>query len=437
VRAGKLALILGVEVDNLGNFNFADAERSESAVRSEIRRLYSKGVRYLFPIHLTDNSFGGSAVAGDLFHVAQRFNEAQPLQADPADWKPGEGFQIENASDDPLLHFHLKAPLDEETLKTIRIALHFAEGFPFPWPGTHPHTVGGKLSQEREYQILKRFFLTPTPIPNVPGPHRNQKGLSDLGHAAMSEMMRLGMLIDIDHMSEYSVQSSLEHAREITEGGYPLFSGHNSFRTLAQGEVTENSRSDVQLASLRELGGMMGVGYEYVRESGPGKSAALALKRQGVDRITHSAVPADCGGSSKSFAQNYLYAVEKIGTVGFGSDVNGIIKGPGPRFGKWSELRGNYCPPLQQTRPVRYARAAGVREWSGPNLPLLALQTGKRVWDVNTDGVPHYGLLPDFIKDLRNVGVTPEDLDPLFSGAENLARTWGRAVSASSLIRGE
>jgi len=35
---------------------------------------------------------------------------------------------------------------------------------------------------------------------------QNQLGLTDIGKAAIKEMMRLGMIIDVDHMSDHSVR---------------------------------------------------------------------------------------------------------------------------------------------------------------------------------------------------------------------------------------
>src|SRR5947209_19120355 len=44
---------------------------------------------------------------------------------------------------------------------------------------------------------------------------------------------------------------------------------------------------------------------------------------------------------------------------------------------------------------------------------------GTKVFDVNTDGVAHYGMLPDFLQDLVNVGVKPEELSSLLEGLED------------------
>jgi len=58
--ANKLAVIPGIEIDNLGDFKGVAV--THAAIRREITRLFNEGVRYVFPIHLLDNPFGGTAV---------------------------------------------------------------------------------------------------------------------------------------------------------------------------------------------------------------------------------------------------------------------------------------------------------------------------------------------------------------------------------------
>ena len=69
------------------------------------------------------------------------------------------------------------------------------------------------------------------------------------------------MMIDVDHMSQQTLRKVFTIA-ENNPVGYPLNSGHNSFRALAMGESSENNRSDEQMVHIRDLGGMFGVGWE-------------------------------------------------------------------------------------------------------------------------------------------------------------------------------
>ena len=54
---------------------------------------------------------------------------------------------------------------------------------------------------------------------------------------------------------------------------------------------------------------------------------------------------------------------------------------------------------------------------------------GKRVWDINVDGVAQYGLYPDWVEDLRKVAGTDGDaiVEDMERGAEAYLQTWERA----------
>jgi hypothetical protein len=64
--------------------------------------------------------------------------------------------------------------------------------------------------------------------------------------------------------------------------------------------------------------------------------------------------------------------------------------------------------------------------------PIIDRQhSGTRVYDVNTDGVDHYGLYPDWIEDLRLVGGR-QIVDDMANGAEAYLQLWARAEAAAA-----
>jgi hypothetical protein len=67
----------------------------------------------------------------------------------------------------------------------------------------------------------------------------------------------------------------------------------------------------------------------------------------------------------------------------------------------------------------------------GHNAPLKRCQTDFKQWDINFEGVAHYGLIPDFLQDLSNVGLQPQDLSVLFRSAEGFAQMWTKTLEAS------
>jgi hypothetical protein len=90
---------------------------------------------------------------------------------------------------------------------------------------------------------------------------------------------------------------------------------------------------------------------------------------------------------------------------GYGTDMNGVGGWPGPR--------GADTP-----NPVRYP----FRSADGSAV-IDRQTTGERTWDINTDGAAHYGLVPDWLEDIRIVGGKGV-VDDLFRGAESYLDTW-------------
>jgi microsomal dipeptidase-like Zn-dependent dipeptidase len=94
--------------------------------------------------------------------------------------------------------------------------------------------------------------------------------------------------------------------------------------------------------------------------------------------------------------------------LGFGTDFNGVGAHPAPRTGV--------------TYPFR----------SYPDGPLVDRQrTGQRVWDINTDGGAHVGLVPDWVEQVRQLG-GDQLVQELLGGAESYLRTWSGAQRFTS-----
>jgi hypothetical protein len=73
-----------------------------------------------------------------------------------------------------------------------------------------------------------------------------------------------------------------------------------------------------------------------------------------------------------------------------------------------------------------------LRAWSamhGNNAPIHKYKIGDRDFDLNIEGVAHYGLIPDWLQDLRNIGMSEQELAALFMGAEDYIEMWERTVS--------
>ena len=92
--------------------------------------------------------------------------------------------------------------------------------------------------------------------------------------------------------------------------------------------------------------------------------------------------------------------------VGWGADMNGF---------------GAQGPPRNGPNPVTYP----FKSWDG-KVTIDKRVSGQRVYDINVDGVAHYGLYPDWVEDLRHLA-GQEIIDDLGRGAEAYLQMWERA----------
>ncbi len=291
IAAGKLAVVLGAEIDDIGmchaNNPGVYAEQGGTAtsctqarVVQALDELQELGIRHVFPVHLSDNDFGGAAIYEDSFGTFQK-------------WFRNEGFCLETAPPGSGISYEYGYDWWDDLQTSL-----FAD---LP-PGAGPRC-------------------------NAPAPHRNRTGLTALGEFAIRKMWERGMIVDIDHMSERMRLEVFDLAETTTSS---LISGHTGFRAQAPQNPhnhgdrgNENSKTRNDLDAIRELNGVVGVG------TGPGN----------VLTSSYVSVPNDCAGSSKTWLHRYAYASEALGGrgVGLATDMT-LTAQVFPRFGSWACL---------------------------------------------------------------------------------------------------
>jgi microsomal dipeptidase-like Zn-dependent dipeptidase len=155
----------------------------------------------------------------------------------------------------------------------------------------------------------------------------------------------------------------------------------------------------------------------------------------------------DCAGSSKSFAASLSYGLSLLKGTGLGIATDfTFIPGTSPRFGDsacWARAAAKDPDEERRLLPVQYdlsGQVNGVRYTTGivansvrggANEPLEPSRLGDRTYDFNLDGFAHYGLLPDLLQDVKNIGAPREVLNALFSSAESYLRMWEKAERVS------
>lgn len=381
VGNNKLAVVLGMEVDKLGNFGKPGVPTNEITVRNEIQRLYGKGIRYIFPVHLMNNSFGGAAVYDPFFNVANQHANGRLFSVTTSP-DPNVNYNASLFSGDISAVAGLLGS-ENSAIVSVKGALAAIGEIPAPC-FNHISCLPppGKVRCCGSYQNVVNM-LTPTPEWEVykfiqPG-HVNSLGLTSLGEVAINEMMKLGIIIDVDHMSERAMTRVIEVA-ESFPGGYPLVMGHNGLRRPNE-RTTERSAPPALVRRIAALGGMFGVGA--------------------------------AGATPSSFIDSYRAAWGAMGgrAVAIGTDVNGFESLP--KHTKAAD---------QTTSDAFYARflsESGI---------TTKQRTGNRTWDYVLDnGVAHYGLMPEFLFDVKISTNGAEVFDNLMTSAEHFARMWEKS----------
>jgi hypothetical protein len=196
------------------------------------------------------------------------------------------------------------------------------------------------------------------------GPHCSTRGLTELGEHLLGRMVERGMIFDPDHMSA----RARDEAMTLMERW-----GHS-------GVVSSHGWADPSI-------------YERV----------LAL----------GGVVTPMAGSSAGFVEAWrehrAWADDRYHHgIGYGSDINGFAAQGAPR-GTDVEDRVRY--PFEGFGGVTIGRQV----------------SGERVYDVNVDGVAHYGLYPDWVEDLR-LQAGDAIVADLERGVEAYLQMWERAL---------
>ena len=402
IQDGKLAVVAGVEVDSLDSLLGDRKALNKQPLSLEhlpriLEWLRAQGFRMMTPLHLANNSFGGAAVYDDKFNLVNHFLRGSFL----------------NVEGNSSVSFRLGDSLDTQTKASI---------------------IFYELTQRAHYP--KGYAL------NAPGKgHTNQLGLTPTGKAFLSEAMRQGFILDVEHMSERCTNEVLSLSEQSR---YPLVASHCAFRdqALAPGETSRKSKRANEYMKTRE---------QARRLLALGGVLAPITNQHELKDFPGSTVPNDCARSSKTWAQSYQYALSLLrevgsGGVAIGTDFNGLNQQPGPRYGPNAAYGLTHDKKREKRRPVQQQlqRNRPPLPYTGnmyrTDVPFVPSRTGKRTFDFNTEGLAHIGLLPDFIRDLVHVGMTDAQLDPLFSSAEAFLRMWeacearGTALSAGEPV---
>ena len=322
-------------------------------------------------------------------------------------------------------------------------------------------TAGGLLNRlpdvDRVLASIRPPFTSHACGVEFDGGRCNAGGLTSTGFALARLMADYGAIIDIDHLSLKS-KSDLRNTTDGLGSQYPLVSSHSGFGEISHGDQgNEDQLNATMTEDLIKWGGAFG-----------------PILHQGVtsaDVDTYpagAAIPNKCGGTSESFVQQYRYIVDKLKAtklfngdpayvgVGYGSDFNGLAHWPAPRFDTNQNAVGNFDLGTTVSEAFTGGSAVGHSGFcylalggfpaapahvqypftspsgspsSGASFDRSTLPWSGRTqsYDISSDGVAHVGMIPDFVEELKAMGLTDADLAPLWHGAEAYIRMWEAA----------
>jgi microsomal dipeptidase-like Zn-dependent dipeptidase len=262
-------------------------------------------------------------------------------------------------------------------------------------------------------------------------------GLTGLGRVLLKELAARGMLIDTEHMS----RKAFDDAMSIVESlHYPVLAGHVVPLDLQTRNQNERGRTSDELSRIFKVGGMVApILGTSADEYDPGKTMSPPI-------------PVRCSsndGGADQWANAYMLirdlAKDSNGNeqlpIPLGTDWNGFAGWPGPRHDNSHPCHSRYTRnhvriPLEHSVTYPFLLPPELKPaaiGSTSNLDQFVWPDTSRQWDYNLVGAAHAGMVPDFIENLRLLGLTVADLEPLYRSARGVVDLWknARVIGAS------
>ncbi|HUS24027.1 MAG TPA: peptidase M19, partial [Candidatus Binatia bacterium] len=217
----------------------------------------------------------------------------------------------------------------------------------------------------------------------------NARGVTDLGMYALDRLMRKGFVLDIDH-SEVSIKQYMLDQGKLVAPNYPMLSAHGG-----HGGIT-----DAQATQMIKQGGLI--------------YPALPNGKEYADFVQKVKKNWTASGTSRPLA------------VGYGADSNGLRNLPTPRGAGSTPV----VYPFTLFQGAGWGPQYGAAKIAPLKVDQLAIPDG-RSWDINEEGMSHYGLVPDVIEEARIEG-GQETTDAIYRSAEAYLQMWEQTQSAAA-----
>ena len=384
ISEGKMAVFLSLEMDTvfdcdkdyIGLYEAGEISESEmnsklAAIEAQIDEFYELGIRSVFPTHALNNGFAGCQLyKGEIFSIMNYLNR-------------GDFYQPEAAANPRVYYKQPKANLDA----------------------------------------------------SLQG-HQNSIGLTKTGEWLIHKLIDKKFVIEVDHMSDKALNAVIDI---LWEEKYPgIIASHTRLLDLFEADADRCwEQMDIpRMIKIMQLGGIISpMLWETMEKHQQCVSDYLQAMIDVSAGGTATVAYPDLGAAYQKYNNGQPYGIpttwynqngdesdDIILGVPFGTDVNGACFLP--YFDDCNDdfTKVNYDS-FDGLYPGLYA----------PNVASVKIDrqtTGNRTFDINTDGVAHYGLIPDMIERLSTTeGII--NTDALFSSAEAYIRMFERMENYS------
>jgi hypothetical protein len=201
-----------------------------------------------------------------------------------------------------------------------------------------------------------------------PPPSCNAKGLTSLGAYLLNQMIKQHFIVELDHMDAKTADQALSIILAHAYSG--VISAHSW-------------DSPEENAAIYKVGG-------FVTPIAGASPASFISQWQATQKIRNKRFYSGTG-------------------FGYGADMNGLAE----------ESQPASANPIAYPFKSHDGRVNFGRE-----------QWGQRVFDLNQDGVANYGMFPDWLQELQQIGGRPI-LTDMFKGAEAYLQMWERAYGVA------
>lgn len=374
INDGRLAVVIGIEVSVLFDCGeiMGEPQCTREQIDQRVDEVHAMGVRQIELINKFDNALSG--VAGDGGTTGIIVNQGNRLVT-------GHYWDMRSCPEESSHAHGIEGTEHDKTQLNPSDDLGLTD-------------TGGDVLAATLLDQFGGVVSAAAPL-YPPAPHCNSLGLTDLGAHAVRRILDRGIIFDPDHMSAAGQREALD---------------------LIEHEIIPERQA------------------EAADEHGPEVLPALISSHSWANDVSYQRIlqlgghVAPMNGSADSFANRWAQRREWADDLlpdgvtfgmGYGADVNGFASQPGPRD--------------DPAQPLTYDDG-----WEAPvgGVQIFQQTSGLRSFDVNVDGVAHYGLYADWFRELQlaadeqhpDLGGGEQLVADMLAGPEHFLQMWERGL---------